>query len=315
MSAPAYQVDAGGPVLAAIDCGTNSTRLLIADAEGNPLRRLARITRLGKGVDATGKLAPEAIDRTLAVLGEYRAEMDHLGVGAVRMSTTSASRDALNREDFFGPAAKIVGTRPELLSGEQEGRLSFAGATAGLDPGGGPYAVVDIGGGSTEVVLGPPPRAVSMNVGCVRLTERYLHHDPPLREELAAAAGSVRESLQPVIAQLPGVLEAPVLVGLAGTITTLAAIQLGLVAYEPESTHHSVLARHQVDELLARLAGVARATRLGFAGLEAARADVIVGGAVVLATLMEHLHLETCLVSETDILDGMVMSLLSRESG
>jgi exopolyphosphatase/guanosine-5'-triphosphate,3'-diphosphate pyrophosphatase len=315
VSSPANRANGGGTVVAAIDCGTNSTRLLITDAEGNPLRRLARITRLGQGVDATGQLAPEAISRTLAVLNDYRAEMDRLGVGAVRMSTTSASRDARNRADFFGPAEKIVGTRPELLSGEEEGRLSFAGATAGLDPHGGPYVVVDIGGGSTEVVLGPPPRAVSMNVGCVRLTERYLRHDPPLDEELAAAADTVRESLQSVISQLPGIFDAPVLVGLAGTITTLAAIQLGLVAYEPDSTHHSVLTRRQVDELVARLAGVDRATRLGFAGLEAARADVIVGGAVVLATLMEQLHLETCLVSETDILDGMVMSLLDTQSG
>lgn len=319
---------AGAPV-AAIDCGTNSTRLLVADGAGRPLLRLARITRLGQGVDATGRLAPDAVGRTLDVLGSYRADMDRLGVAAVRISATSAARDAQNREEFLGPAEEIVRTRPELLSGEEEGRLSFAGATAELDARLGPYVVLDIGGGSTEVVLGPAPPvapvgavsvapvapvgAVSVDVGCVRLTERFLLHDPPLRAELEAAAGASRDALDRVVATLPGVVGAPVLVGLAGTITTLAAIALGGAG--SESTHHSVLSRVQVDRLLGELAARDRAGRLTLAGLEPARADVIVGGAVLLATLLDHLGFDGCLVSEADILDGMVASLLSPDPG
>lgn len=318
---------AGAPV-AAIDCGTNSTRLLVADSEGRRMLRLARITRLGQGVDATGRLGEEALGRTLGVLRDYRAEMDRLGVATVRVSATSAARDAVNRGDFFGPAREIVGTRLELLSGEEEGRLSFAGATAELDPQLGPYVVTDIGGGSTEVVLGPTPRAtppappqrvgpvmprrpvgaVSVDVGCVRLTERFLLHDPPLRSELEAAAAAARDALDRVVARLPGVVGAPVLVGLAGTITTLAAIALGGAG--SDVTHHSVLTRDQVDRLLGELAGRDQAGRLALAGLEPARADVIVGGALLLATLLDHLGFDGCLVSESDILDGMVASLL-----
>lgn len=299
-----------GLALAAIDCGTNSTRLLVTDAGGKPLLRLARITRLGKGVDASGRLSPEAIGRTLAVLAEYREAMDRLGVGQVRIATTSASRDASNRGDFLGPAEQILGRPLELLSGDEEGRLAFAGATAGLDLAANPCVMVDIGGGSTEVVLGPPPSGVSMDVGCVRLSERYLCHDPPLAEELDAAAARVRQALGPVLEGLPGVLGAPTLVGVAGTITTLAAIDLGVGSYDPNLTHHYLLSMGRVKHLLARLAGADRDARLRIAGLEAARADVIVGGAVVLATLMETLGIGTCLVSESDILDGLVSSLL-----
>ncbi|MGH9131576.1 MAG: exopolyphosphatase [Acidimicrobiales bacterium] len=302
--------------MAAIDCGTNSTRLLVADSDGSQLLRLSRITRLGKGVDGTGALAGDAIARTLDVLTEYRAEMERLGVVNVRVSATSAARDASNRADFFAPAAQIIGFAPELLSGSEEGRLAFAGATADLDSAIGPYVVADIGGGSTEVVLGfaghDPIGAISLDVGCVRLTERCLGHDPPLPAELKDAEATVRLLLDKVIASMPGVVGAPVLVGLAGTITTLAAIELGTT--DRNATHHSVLSRAKVRDLLDRLATTDPAERLEILGLEPARADVIVGGAVVLATLLDYLDIGECLVSEADILDGLVMSLVTGRS-
>jgi len=300
-----------GPV-AAIDCGTNSTRLLVADAAGKPLERLMHITRLGEGVDAAGRLAGPAIARTVAVLRRYRELMELHGVVAARATATSAARDAANRDQLFAEAEQVLDLPLELLSAEEEGRLSFNGATAELDPEGGPYLVVDIGGGSTELVTARPPDIVvaSVDLGCVRVTERFLHHDPPLPAELAAAGDAVRAALDAVAAAQPAVAEATHLVGLAGTVTTLSAIDQGLVGYSRDRIHHSVLGRRGVEELLLALAGESRDDRLRRPGLEAARADVIVGGTVVLATLMRQLELEQCLVSEADILDGLVMSQL-----
>ena len=193
-----------GPLYAAIDCGTNSTRLLISDGR-TPAVRLMRITRLGQGVDRTGRLDPEAIERTLAVLREYRAEMDRHGVGTVRMAATSASRDAANRDEFLGAAEEILGARPELLSGDEEAEMSFAGATADLDPADGPFLVVDIGGGSTEFAVGASrlEGSISVDMGCVRMTEKYLQHDPPLPEELSNCLGEVELHLADVVRELP----------------------------------------------------------------------------------------------------------------
>ena len=204
--------------LAAIDCGTNSTRLLVRD-DGRTVERLMRITRLGQGVDATGRLAPKAIDRTVDVLREYRGVMDRLGVERVRMTATSAARDAANREDFFSAGEAVVGVRPELLDGNEEGRLSFLGATSELDPGDGPFLVVDIGGGSTEFVVGTrePEGVLSVDIGCVRITEKYLLSDPPTAEELSQAISVVHAYLDDVARELPASLDAPRLVGLAGT--------------------------------------------------------------------------------------------------
>jgi len=167
--------------VAAIDCGTNSTRLLVSDGSGKPLERLMRITRLGQGVDRTRRLAPEAIERTVSVLGEYREVMDRFGVESARMTATSAARDAANRDQFFDAAEAVIGVRPELLTGDEEGRLSFLGAVSDLDPGDGPFLVVDIGGGSTEiaVVSDVPVGVVTADVGCVRITEKFLDSDPP----------------------------------------------------------------------------------------------------------------------------------------
>ncbi|HEY3701374.1 MAG TPA: DUF501 domain-containing protein [Acidimicrobiales bacterium] len=314
-----------GPV-AAIDCGTNSTRLLVEDADGRPLERLNRITRLGEGVDAAGRLAPRAIARTVAVLRQYRDLMERHGVMRARATATSAARDAANRDQLFAEAEDVLGVPLELLSGEAEGRLSFAGATAELDPHDGPYLVVDIGGGSTELVTAPPPglgeasgngaslipsmAVASIDVGCVRVTERFLRHDPPLPSELSDAADAVRAGLGAAVAAQPAITKAARLVGLAGTVTTLSAIDQGLVNYSRERIHHSVLARSRVAVLLDALAGETRDERLRRPGLEEARADVIVGGTVVLATLMRQLAFESCLVSEADILDGLVMSKL-----
>jgi exopolyphosphatase/guanosine-5'-triphosphate,3'-diphosphate pyrophosphatase len=300
--------------LAAIDCGTNSVRLLVAETGDGGFRtveRLMRITRLGQGVHASGRLAPDALERTLAVLTEFRSVMDDLGVppGRVRVTATSAARDATNREEFFGPASGIVGAEPELLSGEEEGRLSFVGATTGLDPALAPFLVVDIGGGSTEFSL--EAGTVSVDVGCVRLSETYLHEDPPAPEELHACIAVTREYLQDVRRELPGVADARTFVGLAGTVTTVAAVELGLPAYDRDAIHHFRLTRAAAEDVFRTLATESRADRIHNPGLEAARADVIVGGCCVLVTIFRELGFDECLVSEADILDGLVLSQLA----
>jgi exopolyphosphatase/guanosine-5'-triphosphate,3'-diphosphate pyrophosphatase len=303
--------------VAAVDCGTNSTRLLVSDG-GKTVERLMRITRLGQGVDHHRSLAPEAIARTIAVLHEFRRVMDEHGVGPVRMTATSAARDAANREDFFTAAEDVIGVRPDLLSGEEEGRLSFAGATAELDPGAGPYLVVDIGGGSTEFAVGPrrvdrplePFGAVSVDIGCVRLTEKFLHHDPPRPEELSQAVSVVRDYLDDVIRALPETASAERLVGLAGTVTTMAAVEIGLATYDRDRIHHFVLTRAAAEDVFRTLASEPRRDRICNPGLEEERADVIVAGCLILVTIMRKFGFDECLVSEADILDGLAMSLL-----
>jgi exopolyphosphatase / guanosine-5'-triphosphate,3'-diphosphate pyrophosphatase len=306
------------PPVAAIDCGTNSTRLLVVGADGGTLERLMRITRLGQDVDRTRSLAPDAIARTISVLEEYRKVMDSFGVERVRMTATSAGRDAVNREEFFTAAEAVIGVRPELLGGEEEGRLSFAGATAELDPEDGPWLVVDIGGGSTELAVGPaegrplePIGVKSIDVGCVRLTERWLHGDPPTAEELSQALSVVRDHLDDVRRDLPAVDDAARLVGLAGTVTTVAAVEIGLAAYDRDRIHHFVLTRAAAEDVFRTLATEPRAVRIHNPGLEEARADVIVGGCVVLVAIMRHFDFQECLVSESDILDGLAMMLRS----
>ena len=304
-----------GTAVAAIDCGTNSTRLLVSDGS-TTVERLMRITRLGQDVDATGALAPEAIDRTVAVLEEYRAVMEANDVGGVRMAATSAARDAANRDDFFSRAEAAVGVAPELLGGEEEGRLSFAGATAELDPDDGPYLVVDIGGGSTELVVGSAESegVRSIDVGCVRLTERFLHHDPPQASELSAALSVVRSYLEDVAREVPAVTEARTMVGLAGTITTVAAVEMGLEAYDCERIHHFELTRAAAEDVFRTLATEAVADRIHNPGLERERADVIVGGCCVLVGVMRFFGFGSCLVSEADILDGLVASQLDQRA-
>ncbi len=297
--------------VAAIDCGTNSTRLLVARDDGDSmlaLQRLMRITRLGQGVDRERALAAEAIQRTVTVLDEYRQVMDRFDVGRVRMTATSAARDAANRDEFFAAAELAIGVRPELLDGEEEGRLSFKGATRELDPNDGPFLVVDIGGGSTEFAV--DGAAMSVDIGCVRLTERFLHGDPPRPEELSQALSVVHDYLDDVEREIPAVNDAVRLVGLAGTVTTVAAVEIGLSTYDRDRIHHFLLTRAAAEDVFRTLATEKRADRIHNPGLEEARADVIVGGCCVLVGVMRHFGFETCLVSEADILDGLAVSLL-----
>ena len=298
--------------VAAIDIGTNSVRLLVSQDGRTTLERLMRITRLGKGVDASGRLDPDAIERTVAVLREYRDVMDRFGVGRVRMTATSAARDAANRDDFFDAAEAAVGVRPELLSGEEEGRLSFLGATADLDPADGPFLVCDIGGGSTEFSYGTTESeaTISTDMGCVRITEAWLHSDPPSAEELSQAISIVEIHLDDVVREIPEATEAATFVGLAGTVSAAAAIEIGLAEYDRDRIHHFVLTKAAVEDVFRTLATETRAERLDNPGLEEARADVIVGGMCVFVTIMRRLVLESCLVSEADILDGLALSLL-----
>jgi exopolyphosphatase/guanosine-5'-triphosphate,3'-diphosphate pyrophosphatase len=298
-------------VLASVDCGTNSTRLLVSEDGRHTIERLMVITRLGAGVDATGRLAPDAIQRTVDVLHRYRDVMDHHGVERVRMTATSAARDASNRDEFFDAAERVVGVRPELLGGDEEGRLSFRGATAELDPSDGPFLVVDIGGGSTEFAVGTtaPDGVISVDMGCVRITEKFLHGDPPTPEELSQAISVIHAYLDDVTREVPATLDAARLVGLAGTVSTMAAVEIGLAEYDRDRIHHFVLTREAAEDVFRTLALERRADRVHNPGLEEARADVIVGGAAILVTIMRHFDFGECLVSEADILDGLVMSI------
>jgi exopolyphosphatase / guanosine-5'-triphosphate,3'-diphosphate pyrophosphatase len=304
----------------AIDIGTNTVRLLVADVDGDgenaalePLDRRMRITRLGQGVDESRRLAPDAISRTLDVLREYRGALDELGVERVRATATSAARDAGNREDFFGPAAEVLHLEPELLPGDEEARLSFLGATAGLDlPA--PYLVVDIGGGSTEFVVGThePEGLISIDVGSRRITEQYLHSDPPAPEELSEAMSVVRAHLADVELAIPAVREAATLVGVAGTITTVAAVELGLAEYDRDRIHHFRLTRSAAEDVFRTLATEPADVRRHNPGLKPGRVDVIVGGTLVLVVIMRTFDFNEMLVSEADILDGLVRSIGTR---
>lgn len=308
-----------GPV-AAVDCGTNSTRLLIVDANGDVLERDMRITRLGEGVDSSHTLSQAAIGRTFEVLRAYRSHMDRHGVIRARVAATSAARDAENAEEFLAGVSEIIGVVPEILSGEEEGRLAFAGATAHLPSrplDRGPVLVADIGGGSTELIVGAPglstaPTARSLDIGCVRVSERFLLHDPPEPSEIHDARGAVRTVLQGAYDDLPPLRSSSLLIGLAGTVSTLASLKIGLAEYERARIHHSILSRDEVEEWLAVLAKDDRLARLSHAGMVKGREDVIVGGAIVLAEIMSTFGRSSCLVSEDDILDGLADTLLAR---
>jgi exopolyphosphatase/guanosine-5'-triphosphate,3'-diphosphate pyrophosphatase len=301
------------PPVAAIDCGTNSVRLLITSDGQTQIERLMRITRLGQGVDATGRLNEAAIERTLDVLREYREVIDRHGVTKIRMAATSASRDASNRDEFFDAAYKILGVMPEVISGDEEGRLSFLGATADLDPELGPFLVCDIGGGSTEFVFGTTEAesTISVDMGCVRITETWFHHDPPTAEELSQAISVIEIYLDDVLRAIPNLGEARTFVGLAGTVSNTASVELGLAEYDREQIHHFVLTKPAVEDVFRTLATETIAERKENPGLEEQRADVIVGGLCVLVATMRRLGLSNCLVSESDILDGLAMSLLA----
>jgi len=297
--------------VAAVDCGTNSTRLLVHDG-AKTLERQMTITRLGEDVDATRRLAPEAINRTVECLKGYRQVMDRFGVERVRVTATSAARDAGNREEFFDAVEAAVGSRPELLSGLDEGKLSFTGATAELDPNTGPFLVVDIGGGSTEFAYGSREceAALSVDVGCVRLTEKYIESDPPEPEELLACLSITKAHLDDVARLIPQALQAKTFVGLAGTVSSAAAVEIGLAEYDRERIHHFELSKQAVEDVYRTLVTESCEDRAHNPGLEEGRVDVIVGGMCILVMVMRYFAFEKCLVSESDILDGLASSLL-----
>jgi exopolyphosphatase/guanosine-5'-triphosphate,3'-diphosphate pyrophosphatase len=339
--------------VAAIDCGTNSIRLLIAELNSNSLdtervpgdtgtahpappaqcdlTRQMRIVRLGEGVDRTGRLSEAALDRTMTALREYAGLIAEAGPRSIRMVATSATRDAANSREFTDRVVAVLGVAPEVISGEEEARLSFSGATrelagrplgaAGQCPP--PYLVTDIGGGSTEFVLGGHPspgghpsagdgqqlQAVSVNIGCVRLTERHLHGDPPAPAEIAAAVSDIDDALDQVASAVRAE-RASTLVGLAGSVTTVAAIALGLDRYLPDRIHHSRVTAAQVHEISARLLAMTRAERAEIPGMHPGRIDVIGAGALVLSQIMTRFRFAEVLVSEHDILDGIAWSLV-----
>jgi exopolyphosphatase/guanosine-5'-triphosphate,3'-diphosphate pyrophosphatase len=310
--------------VAAIDCGTNSTRLLVADADGTVLDRRMRITRLGEDVDASRMLSRHAVARTIAVLEEFRGLMDRHGVVRARVVATSAARDATNAGEFLEAARAVTGVVPEILSGREEGALSFAGATAHLGDvviGPGPVLVVDIGGGSTELVAGSPASsssptvspaevsAVSLDLGCVRVTERFLVGNPPSADELAEARRIVEAQMIRARADLPRLAPGGLLIGLAGTVSTLAALERRLADYDRAAVHHSVLGAATVRYWLETLAGEDSGAHLARPGMVEGRADVIVGGALILDVVMDVFARAACLVSEDDILDGLAASL------
>ena len=329
--------------VAAIDCGTNSLRLLVADVDPETglltdVDRRMEIVRLGQGVDSTGRLAPEALERTLRALRGYARVIGDRSAAAVRMVATSATRDADNAADFVHGVSGVLGLEPEVLSGQEEAYLSFVGATAefgggSAGPGGGPYLVVDIGGGSTEFVLGdrqsPADRApadqasaglitgvarpagvsaVSVDIGCVRLTERHLHSDPPRPAEISAAAADIDAALDAVATALP-VTAARTLVGLAGSVTTVAGLALGLGEYDSARIHHARVSAEQVAAQTRRLLSQTRQERAALGVMHPGRVDVIGGGAMVLDQIMRRFGFGEVLASEHDILDGIAWSL------
>ena len=299
--------------VAAIDVGTNSTRLLVAQEQQGGFRSLDRrmtITRLGEGVNERRALAPEALKRTFSTIADYAAVCGEYEVERLRVTGTSAVRDARNRDDFFDGVERLTGHKPDLLSGEEEARATFRGVVSDLGAED-PILVVDIGGGSTELVAGTdvPHDLVSLDIGCVRMLEKHLHSDPPTEEELQALRDEVTSELVGARSDLtvpPGAK----LVGVVGTVTQLATLKVGLPIYDPDVTHHMVMSHGDVRLLSKRLASLPFDKRRRIKGLEAGRVDVIVAGAQILLQVMEAFDAAEVLVSEKDILDGLVMGLL-----
>jgi exopolyphosphatase/guanosine-5'-triphosphate,3'-diphosphate pyrophosphatase len=299
--------------VAAVDCGTNSIRLLVTelvDGEQHDLHREMRVVRLGQGVDRTGRLAAEAIERTRLALVDYAATCRELEVEQTRMVATSASRDADNSADFRAVVLDVLGVEPEVISGDEEAALSFTGATRALEPGDGPFLVMDIGGGSTELVLGTEgvTAARSVDVGCVRLTERHLLGDPPTEAQVSSAVRDIDEAIAQVREVVP-VAQARTAIGLAGSVTTVAALALGLPSYDRDAIHLTRLGRADIEKVTADLLGMSRAERAALPVMHPGRVDVIGAGALILRTLVDRLDLAEVLVSESDILDGIAWSL------
>ena len=304
--------------VAAIDCGTNSIRLLIADHDPaaatltDRLRR-ADLVRLGQGVDRTGRLAPEAIERTRVALASFVADCEHEQVEQVRMVATSATRDAANRDEFLAMVLRTLGAEPEVISGQEEAQLSFLGAVRDLTDTVPPRLVTDIGGGSTELVLGDRTvqAACSMDVGAVRLTERHLRADPPTVDQVAAAEDDLGRALEIARRTVP-VEQADTFVGVSGTVTTVSALAQKLERYDPARTHHSRISAAAVRDTADWLLRSTHAERAAKAVIQPGRVDVIGAGALILRVLTEQSGAAEVVVSEKDILDGIAWSIVEK---
>ncbi|GAA1586883.1 MULTISPECIES: Ppx/GppA phosphatase family protein [Kribbella] len=297
--------------VAAIDCGTNSIRLLIADLADGQLVEVDRrmtIVRLGQGVDATGAFAAEALDRVFAAAEDFAAVIRSRAVSRIRFVATSAARDVSNRDEFFAGIEQRLGVRPDIITGTEEAELSFRGATTSLDlPA--PYLVTDIGGGSTELVLGDRSgvrAAQSLDIGSVRLTERHVTTDPTAPAELAAIAEDIDALLDTTTVPLH---EARALIAVAGTATTVAAVALNLPEYDRNAVHHARLTTAQLRETTTWLTTSTHADRAALHSIHPGRVDVIGAGALILQRLVDHLPVDSLTVSEHDILDGVALSL------
>lgn len=316
--------------LAAVDCGTNSLRLLISDVEDdgrvNEVMRLMEVVRLGQGVDATGELNPQAIERTREVLSKYVGFMKQESVADVRMVATSATRDASNRDDFFDMTAQLLGevvpgAKAEVISGEEEAQLSFTGAVADFPAEEGPFCVIDLGGGSTEFIVGDSDGTIhgsfSAQMGCVRLTERIMRSDPPTETEIDIAEDYVVERIHEVEKLVP-IAQAKTFVGCAGTFTTLAALALGLESYDPRQIHASSLRFEALRVLTKQLIAESASQRATHPVMHPGRADVIGSGSVVVNGIMDLIELKTHVdhieISEKDILDGIIAGLARKNN-
>ena len=303
--------------VAALDCGTNSIRLLIA--EENPgasafteISRKMSIVKLGEGVDKNKAFLPDAISRTLAALKAFAAEIAEAKVEKVRFCATSATRDAQNRDEFLIPVAQMLGITPEVISGEEEAKLSFLGATQALSKSDGPFLVIDIGGGSTEFVFGSDhvDAARSVNIGCVRMSERHFKNDPPNQSEIDSARIDIRNAIAQAAEVVP-IKNAKTLVAVAGTATTVAAAALNLAEYDSELIHLAKISAKETRRVSDWLLTLTRQERSDLGYMHPGRVDVIAAGSLVLAEIIKATGLESFVASENDILDGMVWSMLN----
>ena len=300
--------------VAAIDCGTNSIRLLIADIEGSSFREVVRdmeIVRLGQGVDQTGQFHPDAIARTLSAVDKFAAEIAKRGVEKIRFCATSATRDATNRHLFVDGVRERLGIEPEVISGDEEAALSFAGAIQDLDPSNGPFLVIDIGGGSTEFVFGTSSveAARSVNIGCVRMSERHFANDPATATQVELARTDIQAAIAQAAAEVP-IRQAKTLVAVAGTATTVAAAALDLSEYDRYAIHLARISATQVHDVSAMFLTSKREQRLALGYMHPGRVDVIAAGALVLSEIMRATGATEFVASESDILDGMARSLV-----
>ena len=299
--------------VAAFDCGTNSLRLLIADIEGNSFREVFRgmeIVRLGQGVDKTGEFHPDAIARTFAGVDMFFNEIRRRGVEKIRFCATSATRDAKNRDLFLEGVHERLGVYPEVITGDEEAALSFQGASREFSASHAPFLVVDIGGGSTEFVFGSEEveAAKSVNIGCVRMSERHFHTDPPTLAQIDLATRDIRDAIKTAAAVVP-ITKAKTLIAVAGTATTVAAAALGLDRYDPQAIHLSRIPAEKVHEISRMFLSMTQAQRAALPYMHAGRVDVITAGALVLSQIMEATGAKEFVASESDILDGMAWSL------